>query len=111
MSDDNQAADQPRVGSAVFWRLMALLNIVTVAWVVYVVWEIAPSTVVNEFVGRRVAPPPGAGTISGVASPVSPEAASPGSGSPTSQGSPALAPLRMETELTTKTIEQPAARK
>lgn len=109
MSDSNQAEEQPRVGSTIFWRLMALLNVVTVAWVAFVLWQIAPNPVVNEFVTRRPLSPPVAETVSRGVPPAVPEADSAGAGSPQDQGGPPLVPLRMETELTSKARELPAA--
>lgn len=111
MSDSNQAAEPPRVGSTIFWRVMALLNIVTVAWVVFVVWQIAPNPVVNEFVTRMPVSIPAAGIASRSVQAAAPEDMSAGAVSPQELGGSSVAPLRMETELTSKVIERPAAAK
>jgi len=110
-SNSTEATTEPRAGTSAFWRLIAVLNIVTIAWVIYVVWQISPDPVVNEFVTRRPSSPPGSGAVSGAVPPAAPQGMSDGTGSPPSPGSPPLAPLKMETELTTKVVDGPAAPK
>ena len=39
-----------RFGSALFWRLFAFINLVTVAWIGWVIWQLVPRPVVNDFV-------------------------------------------------------------
>lgn len=47
------AAAQPAAfGSALFWRLFAVINVIAVAYVVWMIWQLSPKPVVNDFVMR-----------------------------------------------------------
>lgn len=49
-------AAKPRsVGSALFWRIFALINFVAVAWVAWLIWQLSPKPLVHEFVMRMPA--------------------------------------------------------
>jgi hypothetical protein len=55
-NDNGQVAPKPKtVGSTLFWRLFALVNLVAVAWVGWLIWQLTPRPVVNEFVMRMPA--------------------------------------------------------
>jgi hypothetical protein len=48
-----QGAAQPRaVGSVMFWRVFAMINVITVGYVLWVIWQLSPKPVVNDFVMR-----------------------------------------------------------
>ena len=53
---DNGKADAAAVprafGSVLFWRLFAVVNVIAVAYVVWVIWQLSPKPVVNDFVMR-----------------------------------------------------------
>jgi hypothetical protein len=101
------ASAQKRLGSTLFWRLFALVNLVTVAWVGWVIWQLIPRPVVNDFVlrlpvsqrsasgtiaGGSPAAPAGVATVVPVAPPVRVEEI------PIQSGTP-MTPLRLETEI------------
>ena len=104
-------ADAPggkkQFGSTLFWRLFAIINLITVAWVGWVIWQLNPHPVVHDFVfrlpisqrsasgaipGRSPAASDGVATVVPVAPPV------PVKEIPIQSGPP-MSPLRMETEI------------
>ena len=102
---EDGASAEKRVGSTLFWRVFALINLVTVAWVGWVIWQLIPRPVVHDFVLRlpvshrsasgvipadRSAAP--AATVVPVAPPVAAEEIA-------IQSGPPMAPLRLETEI------------
>jgi hypothetical protein len=82
-------ASEKRFGSTLFWRLFALINFFTVVWVIWLLWQITPRPVVNEFV-LRLPLPSSRQTVSG-----SVPAAAPADAIPTQSGPP-MAPLKLE---------------
>ena len=47
------AVAPPRAfGSVLFWRLFAVINLIAVAYVVWMIWQLSPKPVVNDFVMR-----------------------------------------------------------
>ena len=105
MEDGASAAK--RVGSTLFWRVFALINLVTVAWVGWVIWQLIPRPAVNDFVLRLPvsqrsasgtipavlpAAPAGGATVMPVAPPVRIEEIP-------IQSGPPMTPLRLETEM------------
>ena len=47
------AAAPPRaVGSALFWRVFAVINVIAVGYVAWMIWQLSPRPVVNDFVMR-----------------------------------------------------------
>jgi len=101
------AAAQKRFGSTLFWRLFALINLITIGWVGWVIWQLTPHPVVHDFVMRLPvsqrsaigtiparAAPAGVATVTPVAPPV-PVAEIP------IQSGPPMLPLKMETEIQT----------
>lgn len=103
------ASAEKRFGSTLFWRLFALINLVTVAWVGWVIWQLIPRPVVHDFVFRL---PVSQRTASGVI-PADPSAAPAGVATvvPVAppvrvdeipiQSGPPMTPLRLETEIKT----------
>ena len=75
---------QERFGSTLFWRVFAVINLVVVAWVVWLIWQLTPRAVVNEFVLHL--PPPAS------------QSRSAASGIAIQSGAP-MKPLRLETEI------------
>ena len=107
---EDGASAQRRLGSALFWRLFALVNLVTVIWVGWVIWQLIPRPVVNDFVlrlpvsqrsasgaipGRRPASSAGVATEVSAAPPVRVEEIP-------IQSGPPMTPLRLETEIKTR---------
>ena len=107
------AAAQKRFGSTLFWRLFALINLITIGWVGWVIWQLTPPPVVHDFVLRLpVSQRTASGTIAaraalantaGAASvttvtPVAPPV--PVAEIPIPSGPP-MSPLRMETQIKT----------
>jgi hypothetical protein len=101
------ASAEKRFGSTLFWRLFAAINLVTVAWVGWVIWQITPSPVVYDFVlrmpvsqrsssGTIPAVPPAAPAGVATVTPVAPPA--PLAEIPIQSGPP-MTPLRLETEI------------
>ena len=99
------ASAEKRFGSTLFWRLFAAINLVTVALVGWVIWQIIPRPVVHDFVlrmpvsqrsssGTIPALPTGAATVTPVAPPA------PLTEIPIQSGPP-MTPLRLETEIKT----------
>ena len=101
------ASAEKRFGSTLFWRLFAAINLVTVAWVGWVIWQLVPHPVVHDFVLRLPvsqrsasgmiprdsgAAPAGVATVTPVAPPIPVEEIP-------IQGGPPMAPLRLETEI------------
>jgi len=110
-STEADAAAHKRFGSTLFWRLFALINLITVGWVGWVIWQLTPHPVVHDFVMRLpVSQRTASGTIAARAAvantaggasvttvtPVAP--AAPPAEVPI-QGGPPMSPLRMETEI------------
>ena len=106
---EENASAQKRFGSALFWRLFVLINLVTVAWVGWVIWQLIPHPAVNDFVLRlpvsqrsasgsipAVSPPAPSGvvTVVPVAAPVPVEEIP-------MQSGPPMTPLRLETQIRT----------
>lgn len=46
------ASPPPAFGSALFWRLFAVINVIALAYVVWIIWQLSPKPVVNDFVMR-----------------------------------------------------------
>ena len=91
-----------RFGSTLFWRLFALINLVTVAWVGWVIWQVIPHPVVNDFVLRLpVSQRSVSGAISGDPSAARAKAAPAPENEISIQSGPPMAPLRLETEIKT----------
>ena len=113
------ASAEKRFGSTLFWRLFALVNLVTVAWVGWVIWQLVPHPVVNDFVlrlpvsqrsasgsipGTPPEAPAGGATVVPVAPPVRVQEIP-------IQSGPPMTPLRLETEIKTPPKRgEPAAR-
>ncbi len=108
---EESASAEKRFGSTLFWRLFALINLVTVAWVGWVIWQVIPHPVVNDFVlrlpvsqrsasgaipGRSPAASDGVATVTPVAPPARLDEIP-------IQSGPPMSPLRMETEIKTPT--------
>ena len=119
-STEADAAAHKRFGSTLFWRLFALINLITVGWVGWVIWQITPHPVVHDFVMRlSVSQRTASGTIAaraalantaggasvtnvpGVAgvSTVTPVAPPTPVAEVPMQSGPPMSPLRMETEI------------
>ena len=103
------ASAEKGFGSTLFWRLFALMNLITVAWVGWVVWQLIPRPLVYDFVLRLpVSQRSAAGTIPGVPSagpagvatvvPVAPPVRV---DEIPIQSGPPMTPLRLETEIKT----------
>ena len=121
------ASAEKHFGSTLFWSLFAAINLVTVAWVGWVIWQIIPRPVVNEFVLRMpVSQRSSSGTIAALpaAAPASAPASAPGGVAtvtpvappaplteiPIQSGAP-MTPLRLETEIKTPAKQtEPATR-
>ena len=115
---EESASAEKRFGSTLFWRVFALINLVTVAWVAWVIWQLIPHPVVNDFVLRlpvsqrsasgtipALAAPDGAATAVPVAPPVPVEEIP-------IQSGPPMTPLRLETEIKAPSKpSEPAAHK
>ena len=101
------ASAEKRFGSTLFWRLFAAINLVTVAWVGWVIWQLVPHPVVHDFVlrlpvaqrsatgavpGVPPAAPTGVATVTPVAPPARLEEIP-------IQSGPPMSPLRLETEI------------
>jgi len=104
------APAEKRFGSTLFWRLFAAINLVMVAWVGWVIWQLMPHAAVNDFVlrlpvsqrstsgtipGAPPAAPSGGATVVPVAPPVRVEEIP-------IQSGPPMTPLRLETEIKLK---------
>lgn len=101
------ASAEKRFGSTLFWRLFALINLVTVAWVGWVIWQLVPRPVVHDFVLRLpVSQRSASGAIPGVPAaapvatvvPVAPPVRV--DEIPLQSGLP-MTPLRLETQIKT----------
>jgi hypothetical protein len=103
------ASAEKRFGSTLFWRLFACINLVTVAWVGWVIWQLIPRPVVHDFVLRLpVAQRSASGRIPGVPSAASAGVATVMPVAPPVrvdeipiQSGPPMTPLRLETEIKT----------
>jgi hypothetical protein len=107
---DEGASAEEQFGSTLFWRLFALINLVLIAWVGWVIWQLMPHAAVNDFVLRL---PVSQRTASGVI-PANPPAAASGGATvmPVAppvrveeipiQSGPPMTPLRLETEIKLK---------
>jgi hypothetical protein len=99
------ASAQKRFGSTLFWRLFALVNVVTVAWIGWVIWQLIPNPVVNDFVMRLpVSQRSASGSISPSAAPagevkVVPVAPPVRVEEIPIQSGPPMTPLKLETEM------------
>ena len=95
---------QDRFGSRLFWRAFVVVNFVTVAWVVWLIWQLTPSAVVHDFV-LRLPPPAAQSQTRASGNPQSePSAAISGAGPAARteiliQSGPPMTPLRLETEI------------
>jgi hypothetical protein len=80
---EGSASANKRRASTLFWRVFALINLVTVAWIGWVFWQVTPHSLVNELVSAGPAPHrAAAGTI----------AAAPGDATAGSAPAPAALP-------------------
>ncbi len=101
------APAQQRLGSRLFWRIFALINLITLGWVGWMIWQITPHPVVHDFVLRLPASQRTAtGTIPAAAAPagvatVTPVALPARVAEIPIQSGPPMSPLRMETEIKT----------
>ncbi|OGA45542.1 MAG: hypothetical protein A3G25_04695 [Betaproteobacteria bacterium RIFCSPLOWO2_12_FULL_63_13] len=95
-------------GSTLFWRVFALINLATVVWVFWVIWQLVPRPVVNDFVLRMPRPTPqvqgqrtASGTINVVPAPhrAAPEYPPPPSGETSIQNGTPMGTLRLETAI------------
>ena len=103
------ASAEKRFGSTLFWRVFALINLFTVAWVGWLIWQLTPHPAVNDFVLRLPvsqraasgsipaipsAAPSSVATVVPVAPPVPVEEIP-------IQSGPPMTPLRLETNIRT----------
>lgn len=105
------APAEKQFGSTLFWRLFAAINLVTVAWVGWVIWQLVPRPAVHDFVlrlpvsqrsalGTIAAAPPAAPAGGATVIPVPPPARLE---EIPLQGGPPMTALRMDTEIRTPT--------
>lgn len=113
-----QPAGSSLLGLDWFWRVMAGLMVVVMGWVIWVMWQITPHSVVTDSAFQslqrgRPSPPPGAGAV---VAPAATGAAQSGD-SPVGSDAPASATadpaaqkaemLRMATEIQTPIAGRP----
>jgi len=125
MAQQVRPVKAPAIGSNLFWRVMAGIMVVVVAWVIWVMWQIMPRSVVTDrayqsLVKLRAAPQPPASVTAAVAASepaqpgavAAPQAPAPAASQPAATATPARKPaaqpepakidmLRMATEIVT----------
>ncbi|MBI2319409.1 MAG: hypothetical protein HYU75_21025, partial [Betaproteobacteria bacterium] len=116
-----RAVKSIRAGSEIFWRVMATLMVVTIAWIIWVAWQIMPRSVVTDLAyqsGSRArvaapqapapapAPPPQAVSP---AQPAVPAPAAQPSAAPAAQPAPAQPPAAQLAAPAVPAAAKPAA--
>jgi len=97
------AANQvPRMGSNLFWRIMAGVMVVVVAWVIWVMWQLTPRSVVTNLAYQSIGKARGtaqapAAAPAAPAAPVPAAPAAPPAASPQAAPQPAAAPAAATT--------------